>query len=89
MSGNRADEYSPLERDTKWIQMVNGLLKDEGVIIYPSTNLHYRVDKKRMKWTLVNPLELVNPEVLETHLIKVKVLESIGWKMEVEDGTHK
>lgn len=76
--------YEPTAFDAIWLSTVLSLLADGGVLVYPSTDLMYTIDKPNATLTLEMPLHDGNRE---THERTIEVARSIGWKVEENCST--
>lgn len=70
---NNNEKLSPLERDTRMIQFISGVIKEGDTVVYGGNS--YRIYPKEKVWEFRGPL------VPEAHGRTVEVLESIGWRV--------
>jgi hypothetical protein len=78
--------YKPTEIDIEWLKTVTGMIKNGGMLAYPSTQLVYRVWHQKHELELVNPSILLSRDSHETHLRTINVLKVMGWKMKEREG---
>jgi len=71
--------YKPTEEDITWAIQMMALVMESGILAFPSSGLIYRVSHFRKKLMLVNPMQLVNPASLVTHLRTRVVFKEIGY----------
>lgn len=59
--------WLPSMFDVMWADSVLSMVKEGGIIAFPSTGLEYRVSHEYKQLTLINPELLKNPELTELH----------------------
>lgn len=77
--------YIPTQSDIAWLRGVISMLKNGGVIGFPSTLLVYRLDIPRHELVLISPPEVFEDEdARETHARTICVAAAIGYEVREE-----
>jgi hypothetical protein len=71
--------YTPTTEDVEWARAAISMLKEDGVLAYPQTKLHYRLDRAHKTLTLMNPDQLFDRDSFVTHVQTVAVFSKIGY----------
>lgn len=60
-------KWLPTPFDVMWADSVLSMVKDGGIVAFPSTGLQYRVSHEHKLLTLLDPALLKNPELNVLH----------------------
>jgi hypothetical protein len=71
--------YTPTTEDVEWARAAISMLKEDGILAYPQTKLHYRLDRAHKTLTLMNPDQLFDRDSFVTHVQTVAVFSKIGY----------
>jgi len=77
--------YTPRDQDILWAKWVLSMLREDALLIYPATNLHYRISHKAKMLVLENLDQLLLPDSLVVHLRTVAVFGALGYKVVLHD----
>lgn len=73
--------YTPRDVDIAWARRMMRLIRDGGILSYPSTGLVYRVDHAAKTLTLLNPDMLMHFESFVVHEQTKTVFDLIGYEV--------
>jgi hypothetical protein len=71
--------YTPTQTDIEWAKAAISMLKEDGLLAFPQTELTYRLDRAHKVLTLMNPEQLFDRESFKTHVQAVAVFAKIGY----------
>lgn len=75
-------KYVPKPVDKEWMRGMLAIIKDGGILAYPSTGLVYHVDHQDKSLMLVDEsLSTASLDSYVVHQRTIAVLQAIGWKM--------
>lgn len=69
--------YKPTAQDISWLAGMLVLIKQDGVLAYPRSQLAYRVDHEHGTLTLITPERAGEPD----HAATIEVAKAIGWRV--------
>ena len=75
-------KYQPNSIDLAWAQRMIALIKDGGILAYPSTRVIYKLDRSNRRLVLQNPEQLRERDSKEIHEQTKDVFSVLGWKVE-------
>lgn len=79
--------WRPSLGDILWLSQTVQMLKDGGILLFPTSRLMYRVDNRRQTLTLLNPQVLSEDEhSRETHARTKRLLPFLGYTMKSRGG---
>lgn len=79
--GGGTPEYHPTAIDLAWAKAMIGMVKEGGLLIYPSTGLVYKLFHKKKEMVLRNPEMLLIFESFVIHFQTIDVFKALGWKV--------
>jgi hypothetical protein len=83
------DEYIPRPDDIAWALQMLALLKDGGLLIFPTTRLTYEVSHTSKTLTLVNPVVLYDDADSNynttVHRRTIAVFRAVGYQVLVKE----
>lgn len=75
-------KYIPQPIDMEWAKIMIATLKDGGEVLFPSTQLHYRIDKSQRVLILLNPDMLAeNFDSNWVHNLTREVFKTVGYEV--------
>ena len=71
--------YSPTQVDVEWTRSAISMITDGGMLVFPTANLHYKVDHKNKALTLTNVDQLLIFDSFVVHLQTIATFRLIGY----------
>lgn len=81
MAERNGNSYKPQLQDIIWANYVLSIIKHNGILGYPDTQLTYRVNLNRRTLTLLNPEVLSDDVAKVTHDRTRIVFKVIGYRV--------
>ena len=71
--------YTPNEIDIEWAKTVLRIIKNDGIVQFPSSGLVYQINHDKKTLTLRNPEILMETGAFITHLKTVEVFKDVEY----------
>lgn len=81
MSERNGNSYKPQLQDIVWANYVLSIIKHNGILGYPDSQLTYRVNLNRRTLTLLNPEVLSDESAQIIHERTKIVFKTVGYRV--------